>query len=119
MSAYSKLSESRKQKMRETSRQWRLRNPDSVRRANIRSNLREYGLTVEEFDKLLIEQLGRCVICSRPMVGHKEPHVDHDHVTGKVRGLLCKSCNLILGCADDSDEVLLRAIVYLRGGQLC
>lgn len=53
-----------------------------------------YGLTVEQWDQMLVAQLGRCALCDEPM---KSPHVDHSHVTGEVRGLLCMWCNTMLG----------------------
>lgn len=53
-----------------------------------------YGLTVEEWNHMLIDQAGRCALCDAPM---KDPHVDHSHITGEVRGLLCLQCNTMLG----------------------
>lgn len=53
-----------------------------------------YGLTVEQWDQMLVEQAGRCALCDEPM---KNPHVDHSHITGEVRGMLCLRCNTMLG----------------------
>jgi len=53
-----------------------------------------YDLTVEEWDRMLIEQTGRCALCGVPM---QRPHVDHSHDTRDVRGLLCLPCNTMLG----------------------
>lgn len=53
-----------------------------------------YGLTVEQWDTMLIAQSGLCNLCDEPM---KNPHVDHSHITGKVRSLLCLRCNTTLG----------------------
>lgn len=76
---------------------------------------RLYGLTVEAFDALLASQGGGCAICSRRDPGwRKDWHVDHDHETGVVRGLLCQSCNLLLGMAKDDPERLAAAIAYLK-----
>lgn len=69
------------------------------------------GLTADQYDKLLISQSGRCAICRKPM---RTPHIDHDHATGKVRGLLCVKCNLGLGQFDESVLLLEQAIRYLR-----
>lgn len=83
-------------------------NPGRVRRAEIK---RRYGLSIEQWDAMLIAQSGRCGICLDPM---QDPHVDHDHSTGAVRELLCSSCNNGLGRFRDDPERLERAAAYLR-----
>jgi Autographiviridae endonuclease VII len=114
-------------------RRWRLANPEKVaaqrerhlanRRAlyladpeKSRAVLRNqvftrYGLTRESYNDLLESQDGLCDICAEPM---ELPCIDHDHVTGEVRGLLCVSCNAAIGQFHDSVEVLESAIAYLR-----
>lgn len=83
---------------------WRAANPERVRAGYRRRHLeRRFGLTQEHYDALLLAQNGRCAICRKPETrngssGKLAPlSVDHDHVTGKVRGLLCGSCNYALG----------------------
>ena len=78
--------------------------------------LRRYGLTADDFTQMLEAQGGRCAICgtSEFQGQGKSAHVDHDHITGKVRGLLCHHCNTALGAFGDSPEILLEAITYLR-----
>lgn len=71
-----------------------------------------YGLSEEELHALYAKQEGRCAICKRPE-GEKALCVDHDHNTGEVRGLLCNSCNAMLGYAGDNTEILRRAIYYV------
>lgn len=99
-------------------RKYRLAHPDRVHDYN-RTALRKlkYGLTPEDFDILWKSQSGCCAICSKPLVdaGHDGLHVDHDHVTGVVRGLLCAHCNRGLGQFRDSAELLERASRYLKG----
>ena len=72
----------------------------------------KYGITEKELDKLLTENGGLCFICSLSPI----EHVDHCHLTGKVRGGLCRSCNHGLGNFKDDVKVLSKAIEYLRGG---
>ncbi len=72
---------------------------------------RRYGIGQAEFDRLLAEQGGVCAICGGP----DPEHVDHDHVFGNVRGILCFNCNGGLGQFKDSIEQLGKAISYLRG----
>jgi hypothetical protein len=55
---------------------------------------RHYGITFEDFQKMLRGQRGKCGICGKPML---HPHVDHNHITNKVRGLLCYACNSLVG----------------------
>ena len=76
---------------------------------------RKYGITLEDYDRLLENQEGCCSICGtdEPGGGKGRFHVDHNHITGKVRGLLCNSCNTGLGRFKDSPEVLLKAAAYL------
>lgn len=72
----------------------------------------KYGLSSNDWDMLYDAQLGRCAICLLPL-SETKVHVDHDHTTGRVRGLLCKTCNPGLGFFRDDPKVLMRAANYL------
>jgi DNA-binding transcriptional MerR regulator len=90
-------------------REWQARNPekvkaghrrryqrhhDEIRAQQVDSRLRHrYGITLEEYEEMLERQDGRCAICRRPPPEGKRLHVDHNHETGEVRGLLCSWCN--------------------------
>lgn len=80
-------------------------------------NLLRYGLTVDDYEDMLTAQEGKCAICGDTASGH-EKHgrlcVDHDHVTGQVRGLLCHLCNAGIGFLGDDPENIDRAAQYLR-----
>lgn len=77
----------------------------------------KYGLTEEDYNDMLISQGGVCAFCGEPPKGgdgrDRILHVDHDHKTGKVRWLLCRGCNHLLGNAKESPEVLLKAAKML------
>lgn len=74
---------------------------------------RKYNITLEEYD-VMFEQQGKvCALCNQ-VNQSKYWHLDHDHLTGKVRGILCHHCNLILGNARDNIETLKLAIGYLE-----
>jgi 5-methylcytosine-specific restriction endonuclease McrA len=75
-----------------------------------------YGLTPEKIQEILIKQDSKCKICGSTEFGIKRnvPHIDHDHATGKIRGLLCCHCNIGLGCFKDNVESLKSAIKYLE-----
>lgn len=88
----------------------------------------KYGITPQDYDNMYIEQGGRCKICGihQSEILYNEPSkytpnslnmlvVDHNHTTGKVRGLLCRVCNVGLGHFKDSKELLIIAIKYLEG----
>lgn len=62
---------------------------------------KQYGITVEEYDQMVENQNGVCAICEKPCASGRRLAVDHDHVTGKVRGLLCGACNRIIGHLDN------------------
>lgn len=74
--------------------------------------LRVYGLTVEAYDGMMAGQAGCCKICRKPFFAR--PHLDHDHVHGRVRGLLCVKCNTGLGSFEDNPDLLQAAIRYLK-----
>ena len=64
------------------------------------------------YDTLFKKQGGVCYICGNPP-GKKKLAVDHNHVTGKIRGLLCNNCNRGLGLFKDNGKLLARALIYL------
>jgi hypothetical protein len=70
--------------------------PIVVGQNRVRRFLKLYGITVQDYDRMLKKQDGVCLICKRPEKNRKLA-VDHDHETGAVRGLLCTSCNNTLG----------------------
>lgn len=74
---------------------------------------KEFDLTPEDYWEMFAEQGGRCAIC-RDEPGWKRLAVDHDHVTGEVRGLLCNSCNCGLGFFKDDFELVKTALCYLK-----
>jgi hypothetical protein len=77
----------------------------------------KYGISRDDFGRMLASQNGVCAICgkSREERGHKRDfHVDHDHKTNRVRGILCHQCNLMLGNCNDDVDILRRAIQYIE-----
>lgn len=78
--------------------------------------MKTFGLTLEEYDKMLKEQKGVCAICGKINKSGNRLSVDHNHLTGRVRGLLCTTCNSALGFFDGDGgiKLLLNAIDYVR-----
>ena len=87
-------------------------NPTTYRRQHLR---RTYDISLEEYEEMLSIQGNKCAVCKTEKAGgkHNVFCVDHDHVTGKVRELLCKDCNIVLGIIKDSPEHLGRLMAYI------
>ena len=108
-------------------RRWQQANPERVNatqralRAKPEAKLREraghlmrkYGMTIEQYDAMLEAQGGGCFICGRPPREDISLHVDHDHSTGKVRGILCFCCNNALADFQEDPELLKKAATYV------
>lgn len=104
-------------------RAWRISRPNYERdryqlvkvETRERHLIRKYGVSLSDYDRMLSEQDHRCAICqtTTDTQHNKVLHVDHCHVTGAVRGLLCRGCNHLLGSIKDNPSSLVRAIIYL------
>ena len=107
-------------------KQWRLDNPEKIKAYNKKkyhknkAAMREkklqeaYKISLIEYNELFILQNGRCGICNKHQRELKKRlHVDHNHTTGQIRGLLCNKCNLGLGTMGDSVESIKKALIYL------
>jgi len=116
---------------RERARQWQLANPERVAQraaeyrasgrkaiADRKSHLkRRFGLSLEAYEAMLKNQGGVCLLCGKSPQPSRVLHVDHDHVTGKVRGLLCFTCNNALGDFNDDPHRLRAAAGYVEVAQ--
>ena len=94
----------------------RYMNPEVKEKHRWAHIMRNYGLCKEDFERILAEQEGKCVICGFEFTEEcksTRPHVDHCHDSGEVRGLLCGNCNAGLGQFKDDTQKLQSAIEYL------
>jgi hypothetical protein len=98
------------------SRAWYHANKDRAR-ATKRAKL--YGITGAEFQALLDSQDGRCAHCGTNDFGWKGPCVDHDHMTGKVRWIVCNTCNRAMGLLKENIFTMQRMIENLRKANIC
>lgn len=91
------------------------RDPERAIRLRRRQLLVAYGMTLDDYERMLAEQNDACLICGtdQPGIGRLRFVVDHCHATGRVRGLLCNSCNSGLGYFSDNPSLLASAIKYL------
>jgi hypothetical protein len=81
----------------------------------------QYGLNLDDYNKLVKEQNHKCAICQIDEVDSFKGllFVDHCHTTGKIRGLLCHHCNTALGKFKDSESILMKAVEYVRKSNGC
>jgi len=89
----------------------------SHEKSSKRQVFRRYGLSLEDVDKMFLSQDKKCKICqtqNTKILVHGGLYVDHCHESGKVRGLLCRDCNMMLGLCKDKTDILYNAIVYLN-----
>lgn len=88
----------------------------SNRTGHARGIKRRYDMTLDQFNTILAQQDNRCAICRGAAPKGKNWHVDHNHISGKIRGILCSTCNRGIGWlnADKGVETLLAAIEYVR-----
>lgn len=96
--------------VKKTKRKWSRENPEKRQRSQ---HKHRYGVSSERYNQMLLEQGGVCAICGQPDP-RQNLSVDHNHVTGEVRGLLCHRCNRCLGAFQDREDLLAEAINYLR-----
>ena len=113
---YKAYYEKNKEKLRADNRERYHKNREGVYAAQIH---KKYGITLDDYDRMLAEQNGVCKICSQECdhpqrVNSRTLSIDHCHTTGKVRGLLCNKCNSLLGWARDDISILQKAIEYLN-----
>jgi hypothetical protein len=93
----------------------RYRTTESGKRVNANANLKnKYGITLDEYDAMFEAQGGVCAICGGVHDDGRRLYVDHDHATGKVRALLCRRCNTVVGFVNEDSDILLRTSEYLR-----
>jgi len=77
-----------------------------------------YGISLAQLEDMILSQNSKCAICGKELTIQKGGYVvDHDHTTGKVRGILCPQCNFLLGNAQDNLDIMKGAIKYLEGGR--
>lgn len=103
-----------KEKSAEKSRKWHEKNIGKKRDKHLRKT---YGISLVEYAKMVCDQNGLCLICNNPPTGsgrYEELFVDHDHATGRVRGLLCHGCNTALGMVKENTNTLSDMIDYIK-----
>jgi hypothetical protein len=94
-------------------RKWREKYPEHYKDSQRNHHLKyTYGLSASEFDTMYTAQQGKCALCHKEFTGKEDAHVDHNHVTGKVRSLLHSGCNVGLRYVENA-EFLAACVAYL------
>lgn len=91
--------------------------PDIRKHRHRVQTIKSYGITEEDFNIMLEKQENKCAICKDTDWGRFSPCIDHNHTTGKVRGLLCNRCNRVLGLVNESISTLKAMIKYLEDNE--
>lgn len=99
------------EKSRAASKRWAEANADRVRDRRLQ---RKFGITLAQYNQMLADQKNTCAICKGPPSGKGAFHVDHDHISGKVRGLLCLSCNTAIGLLRERTDLAYSLVAYLE-----
>lgn len=108
--------ERNREKVKQKVRDWQVANRERKYAWNRKRQLAKYGLTLETYETMMQSQKHACAICGTVFVSTLATHVDHNHITGLARALLCRSCNQSLGHLEkDGGEWLLKALAYLEG----
>jgi hypothetical protein len=114
------MRETNPEKVNQRQREYRKNNPEKfkeyyqkhrekrLREARIGTLKKKYGLTLESYEEMLLKQEGKCAICESGFGDKKPnlPNIDHNHITGKVRGLLCSPCNIVLGYVEKRENTI-------------
>lgn len=93
---------------------WVSKNRDKREIIKLRSRCKSYGIDVRDYERLLVKQNYCCAVCGIHISKlTRRLDIDHNHITGKVRGLLCQSCNTVLGKVKEDTQVLQNLLNYL------
>ena len=125
--------ENNREHVNEWAKQDRINNPEKYKKwsaitrkrmgkmKSLKDSLYLYKMDIDSYNKMLFEQNNVCAICHDPETRKSRTKgdicrlaIDHCHKTGKIRGLLCHACNIVLGKAKDSIDLLKSAIIYLE-----
>lgn len=115
---YGKINHSNPAERSAYAKAWR-EDPENAKRYKDKSLKSDFGITIQDYERMMIEQKGCCAVCKKPETAtrHGKPitmAVDHNHATGQIRSLLCRKCNVGLGSFRDSSAILRDAADYLE-----
>jgi Rps23 Pro-64 3,4-dihydroxylase Tpa1-like proline 4-hydroxylase len=112
-----KYRERTREQAKQRAKTWYSQNKERAKKTNRKNKLKQYGLTVDQYNQLIENQNNSCLICKKEFSEQIKSHIDHCHASGKVRGILCQKCNQGIGLFYESLESLQSAIEYLKKHQ--
>ena len=98
-------------------RKYRITNKDRLRNFNKKYHLKsQHNLSIKEYNDLVLSQNNKCAICGQPLDFQNTFNIciDHSHLTGVIRGILCRTCNMAIGLLRDNPEYVRNALEYLE-----
>jgi hypothetical protein len=108
-----------RERIKKINKEYRDSHPEMYKSAKLKQI---YGIDLTQYNDMFKKQDGLCAICLKPETEEdyrthniRMLNVDHNHITGKIRGLLCQKCNKGIGCLNDNAQILRNAIKYLEG----
>lgn len=106
------------ERTRENVMRWKAENPERAKvhgqKACRKQRLKQFDLTTEQYEEMLHAQNSQCAICTQPCSSGRRLAIDHNHKTGKVRGLLCTRCNIRLGMIENVQAMRFQLRPFLR-----
>jgi hypothetical protein len=112
--SWNKWREANPEKRKASKAAWDKANPEKRKLHSYKARVKKYNLSIEEYENMLKQQNQCCAICVEPLDKAEKTHIDHNHHTNKVRGILCHGCNTSLGGFRDSIKILKSAQKYLE-----
>lgn len=112
--SWKKWREANPEKRKASKAAWDKANPEKRKLNSYKARLKKYNLSIEQYENMLAQQHGCCAICGDLLDKAEKTHIDHNHKTNKVRGILCHGCNTSLGGFKDSIDILKSAQMYLE-----
>jgi len=103
------------EEIRKSNREYFKEHQEKIKKYFKLRNLKyKHNLSYKDWLSIWEEQNGKCLICGKTFTKPSDAHVDHNHETGEIRGLLCGKCNRGIGMFDDNPEIMIKAIEYLE-----
>lgn len=104
-----------REKVYKKKKEWNKNNPNKVKKWDFEKGIKyRYGLSIDKYNEMLNDQNNKCAICNENFTHKNKPCIDHNHEDLKVRALLCRKCNALIGLSNENIIILYNSIKYLE-----